>query len=273
MPTLLNQPIISTSLDAHGERLTLEELRELFDGLPNELVINDSHDLSLPSAAVARNIHLSQLESGDWAIVADIEVADETLFEKRGGFSMAWLAASYTYAPDREPDIQVLFNPRIFKAELGVEVASITDTTSNIVGRELKQKGLEPTAILIVQFISASILAGFIGKLGSDLYDILLAKLSRARDYLINPSTEIVLVQFLVPRHLNPFSADIIVEIPDHQIEHLRVGSLSFQDAIASAKLVPRADQAKKIVIRAVGDPPKWQLASYEKSSGLHIQI
>lgn len=273
MPLLLRQPIISTALDAHGEKLSLDELRSLFESLPEELVINDNHDLSQPSAATARNLQLSQLDSGEWAIIADIDVTNESLLAKRGGFSMAWLAATYTVAPERAPDIQVLFNPRIFRTELAISVASTTDNSINVVGRELKQKGLESTAILIVQFLGGAALAGFIGKIGSDLYDKLLSILARASDDLIAQNDSEVLVQFLVPRHLNPYDADVIVELPQHQIEHLRVGSLSFQDAIEVARLVPHAELAKKIVVRASGEPPRWQLSSYEKSSGLQIRI
>jgi hypothetical protein len=273
MPLLLRQPIISTALDAHGERISLDELRGLYEALPSELVVNDNHDLSLPSTAVARNLELAQLDSGEWAILADVSVNDEATLKKRGGFSMAWLAAAYTVDPSRGPDIQVLFNPRLFRTELAVSLASTTDASTNVVARELKQKGLEATAILVVQFLAQAVLAGFVGKLGSNVYDKLLARLRRSSDDLIELGSAKVLVHFLVPRHLTPFDADLIVELPAEQIEHLRVGSLSFQDAIDAAQLVPHAELAKKIVVRAVGDPPRWQLSSYEKSSGLQIRI
>lgn len=273
MPLLLRQPIVSTALDAHGERVSKEELRGLFDALPPELIVNDNHDMSLPSTAVAKNLDFCLLETGEWAIVADITVNDEELLAKRGGFSMAWLAAEYTTFPNREPDIQVLFNPRVFKTAFALSLASTSDERVNVVARELKQKGLVATAILLVQFLGGAALAGFIGKVGSDVYDKLLLQLKGAANELHKPEDTEVVIHFLVPRHLNPYDADILVELPAKQLEHLRVGSLSFQDAVESATLVPRTYQAKKIVIKAVGDPPKWQLASYEKSSGLQIRI
>ena len=273
MPLLLRQPIVSTALDAHGERLSKEELRSLFDALPWELVVNDNHDMSLPSTAVARNLEFVALDSGEWAIVADITVDDEELLAKRGGFSMAWLAAAYTVFPNRDPDIQVLFNPRVFKTAFALSLATTSDENVNIVACELKQKGLIATAILVVQFLGGAALAGFIGKVGSDVYDKLLLRLRNAANGLHEPQDTEVVIHFLVPRHLNPYDADILVELPAKQLEHLRVGALSFQDAVESASLVPYTEQAKKIVIKAVGDPPKWQLASYEKASGLQIRI
>ena len=273
MPLLLRQPIVSTALDAHGERVSKDELRGLFDSLPSELVVNDNHDMSLPSAAIARNLEFVPLESGEWAIVADVTVDDEDLLAKRGGFSMAWLAAAYTVSPKRNPDIQVLFNPRVFKTALALSLASASDENVNVVARELKQKGLIATAILIVQFLGGAALAGFIGKVGSDVYDKLLLKLRNAANELHEPQDTEVLIHFLVPRYLNPYDADILVELPAKQLEHLRVGALSFQDAVESASLVPYTEHAKKIVIKALGNPPTWQLASYEKASGLQIRI
>ena len=273
MPLLLRQPIASTALDAHGERVSLPELKGLFEALPSELVVNDSHDMSLPSAAVARNMQLAQLESGEWAIIADVEVHDEELLSKRGGFSMAWLAGTYTRDPDREPDIQVLFNPRLFDARLGHAIAALTDDHLNVVARELKQKGLIETAILVVKFAGGAALAGFIGKVGSNVYDKLLSRLQTSQEDLRQKQNAEVVVHFLVPRHLNPFDADILIELSASQLEHLRVGALSFQDAIDAASLVPHAENAKKIVVKAAGDPPRWQLAQYEKASGMRIRI
>lgn len=273
MPQLFRQPVASTALDAHGERLSLEELRSLFNALPAELVINDEHDLTLPSVATAKNFQFIQLESSEWAIVADIDVHDEALFAKRGGFSIAWLAATYTTNPDREPDIEILFNPRLFREDLAIALAGLSDDDVNIVGRELKQRGLDPTAILIVKFVATSALSGFIGKVGSDLYDKMLSRLCGTKNDLRDSNAQPPLLQFIVPRHLNPYQADIFVELIPEQLEALRVGSLSFEDAIETAKLVPHTEQARKIVVKAVGDPPTWQLTRYEKSSGLQVKI
>lgn len=273
MPQLIRQLVASTALDAHGERLSSEDLRSLFEALPAELVINDEHDLTLPSTAIARNLQFVRLESGEWAIVADIDVHDEELFAKRGGFSMAWLAATYTINPDREADLQILFNPRLFREDIAVALAAMSDDEVNVVGRELKQKGLDPNAVLIIQFMATAALSGLVGKVVSDLYDKLLIRLRSAKDDLRDSAAPPPLVQFFVPRHLNPYQADILVELMPEQLDALRVGSLSFQDAIHAARLVPHAYQAKKIVVKAVGEPPTWQLTRYEKSSGLLVRI
>lgn len=273
MPLLLRQPLASTSLDAHGERLTRDELLELFKALPAEMVINDQHDLTLPSAAIARNLQFVEIQAGEWAIVGDVTVHDAELLKQRGGFSMAWLAATYTTKPDRNPDIQVIFNPRLFDKDIALALVRLSDEQVNIVGRELKQKGLDPEAILIIQFVALAAVSGFIGKPASDVYDKLLRRLARAKEDLRTAANTPPIVQFVVPRHLNPYRADIIVELLPEHMENLRVGALSFQDAVDAASLVPFAEEAKKIVVKAVGDPPAWRLSRYEKASGLLVRI
>jgi hypothetical protein len=273
MITIPEQHLLSTKLDAHGERLSKEELYSLYKGLPAELSINDEHDLSRPPVAVARNFQFVSLDEHDWAISAEVSVEDENTLKNRGGFSFSWLAASYTAYPDRQADIEILFNPRIFDAEFCIGFASKSDDTTNIVARELKQKGLDPDAILIIQFATTAAVSGFLGKPASDLYDRLMRWLKDGIEQHKNDKQQNVKLHLLVPGHLNPLKATILLEIPSEHIENMRVGSLSYQDAVEIAKAVPYAKDVKKIVISTSGSPPVWQLQSYQKSTGLIVKI
>lgn len=66
MKEILGQYLISTSIDSHGEQLSREELFQLFQSLPEELVINDEHDLSKPPIAVAKNLQFVEIEPDKW---------------------------------------------------------------------------------------------------------------------------------------------------------------------------------------------------------------
>jgi len=273
MITIPEQYLLTTGLDAHGERLSKGELYSLYKRLPAELSINDEHDLSRPSVAVARNFKFVPLGALDWAISAEVTVEDENILRARGGFSFSWLAASYTVYPDRQSDLEILFNPRVFDAEFCIGLTAKSDETINIVSRELKQKGLAPDAILIIQFVTAAAVSGFLGKPASDLYDRLMQSLKDGAEKHKNDKQQNVKLQFLIPENLNPLNAVILLEVPSEHIEHLRVGSLSFQDAVEIAKSVPYAKDVKKIVISTTGSPPIWQLQSYQKATGLIIRI
>jgi len=273
MPVLRRQVLISTELDLHGERLSRHELWGLFSSLPKTIVLCDQHDLASESPGKAENLDVAQLDSGEWAIVADVTIDDAATLTRRGGFSMSWMTDAYTLHPDRAADVLILFNPRLFHREFGISFTGLSNERTNIVARELKQKGFElETAVLVVKFLTAAYLAGFVGKAGADHYDKLCKKLSSLRSGLINQAQPAA-VQFLVPRHLNALDADVMVEVPEALVDNLRSGSLSFEDAMRIAERVPYATTAKKIVVRTTGNPPHWQLSHYEKESGVMVRI
>lgn len=272
MIEIKNQILASTNLDSHGEKLTRDQLYSLYESQPVELVINHEHDFGRPPVAIARNLSFQELSPGEFAIVADIEVHDEDTFRASGGFSMAWLADGYSLYPDVSPELELYFNPRVFQLDDAFELmaASTSDTVINI--RELKQKCLVTTAILIVKFITAAALAGFFGKVGSDAYDKLIEKLlSQARHK--EQSGEALVLHLIVPAELNPLQAEVILEVPAIYSEHVRLGSLSFESAVAIAKRLPYADGIQKVVIKAVGNPPHWALSHYVKSNGMPVRI
>lgn len=272
MIEIANQILASTSLDAHGEKLTREQLYALYKSQPEELVINHEHDFGRPPVAIARNILFQELSSGEFAITADIEVHDEESFRTSGGFSMAWLADGYTLFPQASPELEFYFNPRSISVDDAVELMALStpDTVFNI--RELKQKGLVATSILIVKFITVSALAGFFGKFGSDVYDKLKGKLlDQARKK--EADDEALVLNLIVPAELNPLKAEVILEVPAIYSEHVRVGSLSFESAVTIARKLPYAEGIQKVVIKTTGHPPQWILSHYIKSNGMPIRI
>src|SRR6185503_6976701 len=108
---LEGQVIVSTHLDRHGERLSKEELEELFSGMRSQRLLNYNHDPRRPPIARAFNSRLEQLPDGEYAIKADIEVLDEELFPKIGGISIAFTRRSVA-DPEPASDLVISFNPR-----------------------------------------------------------------------------------------------------------------------------------------------------------------
>jgi hypothetical protein len=77
---ITGQIIASTHLDSTGERLTREELQQLFSQIPQEWVGAVVHDLSRPPITRSFNKRLEELPDGELAITLDIEVLDEEAF-------------------------------------------------------------------------------------------------------------------------------------------------------------------------------------------------
>ena len=266
------QVLATTGLDAHGDKLTKDQLHGLFLSQPSEMVIYHQHDFGKPPVALANNLSFVQLPSGEYAITADIFVHDEEAFAKCGGFSMAWLADEYSIRPEAEPALKIYFNPRIFSVDEAIELISVSTGDDLFSARELRQKSLDATAILIFNFLALSAIAGFFGEAGSDVHDKLKEKIAALASQRRERGETIVL-HMIVPPELNPLQTEVVLEIPAELTEHVRLGSLSFESAIMVASKVPYAGSARKIVVRTHGDPPRWTLSHYIKSDGMPVRI
>jgi hypothetical protein len=102
---ITGQIIASTHLDLIGERLTREELQQLFSQIPQEWVSAVGHDLSRPPIIRGFNKRLEELPDGELAITLDIEVLDEEAFREMGGFSIAFTRETIRFG-DGEPSIR-----------------------------------------------------------------------------------------------------------------------------------------------------------------------
>lgn len=272
MVSIKAQVLATTELDSHGEKLTKDQLHGLFLSQPSEMVIYHQHDFGRPPVALANNLSFVQLPSGEYAITADVVVHDEDAFAQCGGFSMAWLADEYSIRPESEPALKIYFNPRIFFVDEAIELISASTNDDIFNARELKQKALDSAAILILKFIAASAIAGFFGKSGADAYDKLRAKIAALASHR-RERGETVVLHMIVPPELNSLQAEVVLEIPADLTEHVRLGSLSYESAMAVASKVPYANSARKIVVRTHGNPPQWTLSHYVRSDGMPVRI
>jgi hypothetical protein len=84
------QTVASTSLDSHGDRISSEELRMLFDQWRENTPAGVMHDLSQPPVCRAFNKRIEALPDGELALKVDLEVLDEAEFAKFGGFSISF---------------------------------------------------------------------------------------------------------------------------------------------------------------------------------------
>lgn len=269
---LKRQVLATTHVDAHGEKLTKDELVQLCDHFSPEMTLNNEHDLSLPPIATAFNLTIEQTEDGEWRIIGDVIINDESAFKNKGGFSMSWLADIYTTKPNVPADIEIYFNPRHFSENDALLLIKSSDSSVTINARQLKQKALEPVLILIIKFVSASALVGFFGKAGSDAYDGLKKKLA---SIISNKEKEgkSVSLQIHIPNNINPLNAELILEVPGNLIEYARAGALDFESAVTCAKRLPYSTTLKKVVITSYKKPPKWQVKYYIKGDGSVVKI
>ena len=77
---IYNQIITSTTLDLQGDKLTLEQLQSFLSQIPDNMLLNNTHDLSKPPVGRAFNKKLIALPAEEYAIQVDIEILDEAEF-------------------------------------------------------------------------------------------------------------------------------------------------------------------------------------------------
>jgi hypothetical protein len=78
------QVITSTALDSHGDRLSRETIKKLFQQLPEVWFSFRNHDMSAQPVSRGFNKRLKELPSGELAITLDLEVLDEEAFKSTG---------------------------------------------------------------------------------------------------------------------------------------------------------------------------------------------
>jgi hypothetical protein len=117
MRTIHGQAIVTSGIDRHGESISVDELRLMFDQLPDPFIMSEEHDPSRLPTSRLYNKQFVQLDDGNWGICADIDIYDEVSFEKYGGFSIAFTRSRFTVIPHRQPEIEVRLNPRLVALE------------------------------------------------------------------------------------------------------------------------------------------------------------
>ena len=85
MKTIKGQIVASTNIDVHGDKLTKQQLRDLFKQMPREFTLDQHHDLSKPPVSKTYNKRFVEISDGEFAIKVDVDVFDEGLLKRMGG--------------------------------------------------------------------------------------------------------------------------------------------------------------------------------------------
>jgi len=176
--TIRRQVITSTGLDSHGDSIPRDALEQMFEKIPDPWLMMDSHDSSKPPVARGYNKQFVQLDNGNWAICADVDILDESKFASYGGFSISFTRETCTVNPERDAEITLAYNPRLFDRDEVVDViySSTDDLQINV--KDIHQKGIEQPVILFLFFAAGAFFSGFFREIGKDGYAKLKSKIS-----------------------------------------------------------------------------------------------
>jgi len=268
MKLLRNQVLATTNTDFHGDRIPPERLREIFEQLPDPWLLANGHDLSLPPMARAVGKRFVQLDDGEWSIQADVEVFDEAAFAGKRGYSIAYLRNTLSVNPDRRGDVEIIFNPGVFpESDIG-DLVSLSTPDIQIDARELIQKGLEATVVLLLQFGAAAFVTGFLAKAGSDTWDALRERLKVQAAARMAASGEAVVthLQFVVD---GPNSqVEVLVEVPVSDYPLLEDDLPLVESALLQVQTFAAESEIRMVALRFSRDPSRWELCYFVRQDG-----
>jgi len=224
------------------------------------MILHDDHNLSNEPAATARNIRLDNLSDGTLVICADVDVYDDKMFKKYGGFSVSIITSTITAHPYEPPHIKVIANPRVIdEDQLGQAVALSTDEC-RINASTLVQKGLEVPLVLLLTFSGAAVAHGFLNKAGADIYDSLKAwiktidldiKEKHGKDLQCHMSFEIIHSDEVI---------EVLVACNSDQIELLQKIGVDADEILDMVKNVAVDKDVVKVVLRPSSDNTKIEI-------------
>ncbi len=271
MKVIKDQLLATTYRDSHGEKRTLSELEGLFAQMPPEHEINQDHDRSKPTVGRMFNIRLVELEDGEHAIAADIEVFDEEAFVDGGGFSIGYASSRYTINPEELGDVGVIFNPRHFSRQEMEPLAHLSDDAFQVDIVEVKEKTGEEVLKLLLDFLTETAAAYFLTKAGegvcrklkSKLIEIIGRKRSEGKNVAVN-------LRFRV--EVGGDETKVIVKVP-----HLQENS--FEEDEVNLETVKTyieerlGGQAKRVVLTPLSEPPYWQILHFVDTNGRSVEL
>ncbi len=237
------QVIAGTNLDRLGERISREELFNLFQQLSATTPAGVDHDLSQVPVTRLLNKRLEERENGELTIVVDLEVLDEDAFSRMGGFSISFTRETVRFGSGDRPDLAVLVNPAQIDFRSVVEsVRSIARPGVTVDATELVQKAeiITIAVITVIVWAASATGAGFFSAAGEALFEKL-RSLTR-RDDPEKPVSIQLHVVVATPSH---DTVTIVLTIPasvsERVVAHLDVIELSrIVEAISPESRVAR---------------------------------
>lgn len=260
MIKIKKQPIVTSSVDRHGDQIPLDVLKKFFEQMPDPWVMNNNHDISKPPMGIGYNKQFDKLDDDIWAIFFDVEVWDEEEFKNMGGFSISYTRNKICIGTKENGDIEILFNPMLLERSEIESLVRLTNKKIQIDAVELIQKNFEIPFVLILKFISLAFFTAFFGKMGSDTWDLLKKKIeifAKEKDSksLITPKC-----QFCFNDQMNGSNIEVIINVEVNCLDMLENTNQEILEIIEDVKRKHRGKQLKRISISPLPEKPFWEI-------------
>ncbi len=273
MTNITAQVLASTNIDSHGERRSRDQLYQYFLDMPDPSFLYFEHDTSSPPVARMHNKSFEQQEDGSWVIKADIDVLDEVRFTKGGGISISFTSGHGLARGTEAPAITILVDPQAFgPIEDYEELIRCSEPGLPVAVGELKRKGAESTAIMVLSFVAFYMASGFFEQVGADAYNKLKSILSRKERELEAREGRQTAYHFMFPMEVGGREIPVVLELPPGHLEETGRPTVSLDDARSYVTSVVGDSRVRKVSLTFSGEPPHWCLKYFIDDEGAIVR-
>lgn len=269
MRTIFGQIIATTGMDTHGESIPRDMLHILFEQVPDPWTMCVEHDPAKVPIARSYNKQFVQLENGNWAICADVDIFDEEAVERYGGFSIAFSTSTFTVNEHRDPEIEVTVNPRLIPIDefCGIARQSTGELQVNV--KDIVQKGLEIPALIFLFFATKGVAEGFFRSAGSDLYSLLKNKIKECGIRIAKQEEADLKCNMTFELQHRGRNVELLVSVRSADLDVLASRGITPDAIIDQINRVAPNQDLKRVVVRVSGSEPPLFIEYYTDVSGV----
>ncbi len=260
MKVFHNQVFAGTGVDRHGDAITEEELQLLFDQISDPYVMYSEHNPGNRPFSKSFNKRLERLDTGELAIVCDVEIYDEAEMQKYGGYSVSFTRRTYTTNENREPELHIKYNPRLFDTDGIYRLVELSEDRKQLNASELYQKALDIPLIVFIAFVSGAVVGGFFNAMGEDLYGAVKKYLTSAGKKIREEHGEDLTCQFTFVATQLPKQPQVLVSVSSALVD--RLVTLNINEEMILGELAKHSDlsDVARASIVLVDDVPSWRV-------------
>lgn len=270
---LIHQLIASTQLDRDNEKLTYDQLKNLYHQMPDSMPMGQKHDASLPPIARQYNKSFEKTESGEYAIFVDIDVYDKQALEKYGGFSITYSTEKLTRFADLDPSLEIRYNPKYFSSDIANEMIEVSTEIFPINVIKIRQKAVETLPILFLNFPVAAYAAGFFGKAGADTYDYIKKKVIDLSAKCKQDTGKDTGIQIMFPYKDDKYDYRVLIHLSPEQLEIFELDDVNPESLHEFLVEVIGESMVKSVAIEMTSSPPYWKVLHIVDSDNKVISI
>ncbi|MFH2048600.1 MAG: hypothetical protein ABIJ12_04050 [bacterium] len=273
MKTIMGQVMTSEGTDLQGDIITEEEIRIIFDKIPETVILNQEHDNTKLPPGIAYNKRLEKLNDGKLAIKMDIDLYDDAIEIDFKGVSITFRRYKIEDTFKENPDINFRYNPRNIDRYYLSSIKNLSSNELKIGFCEVEEKGMLETVIIVVTFASSYIAKGFFENIGADIYKKLKSNIYNTGVKFKDEKNKTLVYHFKFQFDFNSQPVEIYVKCPYTSLELILQNGLDTDTIMNFLKEYLGNSFVMRVIIEPCNEKPYWKIIHIIDSEGKAIEL